>query len=215
MKIRPGKDPLAPLEGIVGVLLAFLVGLVLVFGVAMTFTDGGSMLGVGDTEVCVDNASIPMISDDGPSSSDREILGFKAHTESRPGETTVCNTAPGVKEQVLSALSVAPTFLMFLGFLFLTNRSIKRARAEGLFTTATARRVQWLGRYLLVGLLVAAVIEWLAKGLLLSTMVEGKGWADGPAYVSIASVIGALGIVTVGRILQRAVELQDEADATI
>lgn len=186
----------------------------LLFGFVAVFGDGGSVLGMGDSEVCVEGANIPMIGDD-LTAEEIEIIGLKENARSYEHETTVCNTEPGLKEQALTGLSTAPTFLVFIGFLILTNRSIKQARASGLFTAETARRVQHLGRFLLIGLVAAAFIEWIAKGLLLGTMVEGKGWADGPPYISVPALIGALGVVTVGRVLARAVELQNDADTTV
>lgn len=213
---RADKDPFAPLEGVVSFLLTLLVGMCLIFGFSMFYSNGVSVLGMGAREVCVDSANaFSSAYDDELSKFEKEDLGYKAHTSSSTSEITICNTKPGVKEQALSGLSIAPTTLVFVGFLVLTRRSIKYARSSGPFSAPTARRVQQLGRYLLIGLVVAAVIEWIAKGLLLSTMIEGKGWASGPTHLSVPSIIGALGIVTVGRILQRAVELQDEADATV
>ena len=40
-------------------------------------------------------------------------------------------------------------------------------------------------------------------------------WADGSIGISVPGIIGAYGLVSIGRIMNRAAALQAEADATI
>lgn len=46
-------------------------------------------------------------------------------------------------------------------------------------------------------------------------MVRTADWASGSFSISIPGIIGAYGLVSIGRVMNRAAALQSDADATI
>ena len=104
---------------------------------------------------------------------------------------------------------------MFFGFVLLTRRIIRYGRQHGLFSGELAQRIKRLGWLLLAGLLVAGFLKWLGEGLLLSSMVDSMSWTNGSVGVSVPALIGAFGLVSIGRVMHHAAALQAEADATI
>lgn len=204
------KDPLSPLAVVVDLFLVVLSSLLLFFAVTAGFTRF-SFFGIGNPDVCLENV--------------RGLGSLVSHTASVTGlrsdanaslySVTVCNTKPGFTGEVLAGLSNAPATLVLLGFLIYLRRSISVARRAGLFTHELARRIQLLGGTLIIGIVVAAGIQYVAGAALLRTMVSGASWLDGRVELSVTGLVAGFGLLTVGLILQRAVALQEDADSTI
>jgi len=57
----------------------------------------------------------------------------------------------------------------------------------------------------------------LLSGVLISSAVDDVRWMDGLRGFDMpwTLVVVGIGVITVGRVLRRAVDLQDDADATI
>ena len=215
MKQPKVRDPLGPLDTITGILTGLLLTGLAFAGLALLIGDNVTFMGVGDNDVCVtttrfSHGEVAEIDD-----LDRQEIGIRKHVRIGATDTSVCDEKPGAREQALSGLTQIPTFVVFLGFVLLTRRTIRYAQKDGLFSQTLAERIERLGWLLLLGLIGAALIEWLAEGQLISAMVGEADWASGSFGISVPGIIGAYGIVSVGRVMNRAAALQDDADATI
>lgn len=208
------RDPLGPLDAITSLLATVLLAVFALGGVAAIFTDGITFFDVNGPDICIETDGSLGASAD-PDSTDREFFGLRDDVTTYPGRTTVCDPSPALADRALAGLSVIPTFAVFVGFLVLTQRTIKYARRHGLFSVPLAKRIERLGWLLVIGLVGAASIQWLASGLLLIRMVPLESWTRGSFSISVAGVIGAYGIISVGRVMARAASLQEDADATI
>jgi hypothetical protein len=209
-----GRDPLGPLDAVTSLLATVLVVVFAIGGVAAIFTDGITFFDVNGPDICIEaDGSVGASSD--PDPVDREFFGLRDDVTTYPARTTVCDRSPVLADRALAGLSVIPSFAVFVGFLFLTRRTIRYARIHGLFSMSLARRIERLGWLLVTGLVGAASIEWLASGLLLHRLVPLESGARGSLSISVASVIGAVGVISMGRVMARAAFLQEDADATI
>ena len=209
----PARDPLAPLDAILSVFKIAIVAGVIGFAALIPFGDA-TIFNVGDDEVCITTGTTFGF-DDGADKLEREDLGLQRDVEIYGTTSNLCNTDPHLKDQVLIGLTNAPTSIVFIGFVFLTQRTIRYARSNGLFSRPLAERIERLGWLLLLGLVGASVVEWLAEGLLLETMRSTESWTSGSFGISVPGIIGAYGLVSIGRIMKHAAALQAEADATI
>lgn len=208
------RDPLGPLDTITNVLATVLVVVFAIGGVAAIFTDGITFFDVNGPTICIDaDGSIGASSD--LDTMDREFFGLRDDVTTYPSRTTVCDPSPTFADRALEGLSVIPAFAVFVGFLVFTQRTIRYARRHGLFSTSLAKRIERLGWLLVIGLVGAACIEWLASGLLLHRLVSKESWTRGSFSISLVGIIGACGIISVGRVMARAAYLQEDADATI
>lgn len=208
------RDPLGPLDAITSLLATVLLVVFALGGVATIFTDDITFFGVNGPEICIEtDSSLGATSD--PDSTNREFFGLRDDVTTYPSRTTVCDPSPALADRALTGLSIIPTFAVFVGFLVLTQRTIKYARRHGLFSESLAKRIERLGWLVAIGLVGAAFIEWLASGLLLNRLVPLESWNRGSFSISVVGVIGAYGIISVGRVMARAAALQEEADATI
>lgn len=205
------KDPLVPLAVVVDLMLVIVAGLVVFFAATAGFSRF-SFFGIGNPDVCVENVRT-LGSAVGHTAA--SVTGLKADSSASLYSVTLCDSKPGFGGEVLAGLANAPSTLVLIGFLIYLRGSISTARRSGLFTRELARRIQLLGVLLIGGIAVASGIEYLAGVALLRSMVSGTSWLDGPVDLSLVGIVAGFGIVTVGLILDRAVILQDDADATI
>lgn len=214
MAKRTSSDPLAPLEAITNLFATLTIAAVVVLLISVATGSNGSVLGFGGDDVCVSTTNYAY-GDAEIDELDRRDLGIRKNVRIGSTDTLVCDEKPGNGAQILSGLTQAPTFVVFLGFVLLTLHTIRYARTHGLFSHELARRIERLGWLVLLGMIVAAVIEWLAEGQLLSAMLDDADWGSGSFGMSVPGIIGAYGLVSIGRIMQRAANLQDDTDATI
>ena len=216
MKTPKTRDPLGPLDAITGILAGILLTLLAVGGIALAVGDDWSLLGVGADDACVTShrgyATIQSLEDDPVS---RHDDGLKRHVSVSPDSANVCDRQPSAWGHALFILTQSPTFLVFLGFILLARRIITYAQKNGLFSQPLAERIERLGWLLLFGLVGSALVEWIAEGMLLSTMTTTASWSSGSFSVSVPGIIGAYGLVSIGRVMNRAAALQADADATI
>lgn len=209
-------DALSPIDTITGVLAGFLLAGFALGGVSAVFDHSVSMFGMGSDTVCVDkNFSIGGGSARDLDQLDRDFYHLRDGVTTFSNKTNVCRKDPGTVDQLLVGLTQAPTVIVFLGWLLLTRRTIASARRHGMFSAALPARVERLGWLLLIGLVGAAVVEWLADGQLAKRLLTDQSWAGGSFHISVAGIIGAYGIISVGRVMARASALQADVDTTI
>lgn len=210
------RDPLGPLDVVTGILAGLLLTALALGGIALVVGDGWSVMGVGADDACVtSHRGYATIQSDEGSRELREQDGLRRHVSVNPDSANVCDSRPSAWGKTLFVLTQSPTPLVFLGFILLTRRIITYAQQHGLFSRPLAERIERLGWLLLLGLVLSALVEWLAQGLLLSTMTTRASWSSGSFGISVPGIIGAYGLVSIGRIMLHAAALQADADATI
>ncbi|MCW2794453.1 MAG: hypothetical protein JWO76_3551 [Nocardioides sp.] len=224
----PLRDPLAPVDAVVTVLLslfAFLMALFLVVagvGLATHGSTNVSFAGIGSDSTCTvvdnDGGTVSSYSSSGTGIRPAEgIVGRNRDAQARTASWEVCLTDPTRWEQVAARVEPVGTVLFVLGSLLLIRRVIRIARRAGLFTAPTASRTRQLGWFLLVATVVGPFLAAAGRGVVLAGAVHGLHWYDEltPPHLPYALVVVALGVLTFSRILRTAVPLQEEVDATI
>jgi hypothetical protein len=211
------RDPLGPLDFVTSFLAMLLIVVLGAWTVAVMVSDNVTVLGIGESSVCVstDLNTFGLVEDPYDKADIRQEYGVDRETVIDADAAQLCDPSPGSREQLLSGMTEIPSFVVLLGFVLLTRRIIRYARRDGLFSAELARRITSLGWLLLGGLLVEGAVESLGEGLLLSGMVDSMSWSSGMFSVSVPALIGAAGVITVGRIMSHAAALQADADATI
>lgn len=205
-------DALSPLDEVVSFLCALsLLGFVLI---AILVPLGGTAFGMERDGFCVETNnswSLPAVDKaDDP-------FGDGLHERaSLPTSTSqVCNNAPEAIDLAMVGLSNGITPLVFVGFLFLTRRTIRLAREHGLFAIALATRVERLGRWLLFSVATAAIVEWAARGVELGRLIENHSWAGASFSIPYEGIVVAYIVITTGRVMARAANLQKVVDTTV
>ncbi|GAA3523629.1 hypothetical protein GCM10022234_19950 [Aeromicrobium panaciterrae] len=215
MKRPKTHDPLGPLDFVTSFFATLLGVLILLVTASAIFGWGGSTLGMGGESVCVTTDLRTFGLTEDPYGDVRKEDGIHRKVSIDPDGTQLCDGDPGLRQHASSGLTQAPSAIVFFAFVLLTRRIIRYARRHGLFSVELAQRITRLGWLLLAGLLMAGFLKWLGEGLLLSSMVDSMSWTDGSIGVSVPALIGAVGVVSIGRIMIRAAALQADSDATI
>lgn len=219
MSSRPGSDPLAPFEAGVTFLSAVVVVL-LAITVPAALLGSGSVAGIGESEACAvaKPGVVPYGERDVPGQGDAiYVPGLHADARVSVQEVEVCDQTPSAVVKAAASASRGAGLALFLGFLLLARLLIRSARRNGLFTAQVAARTRTLGWFLLLGPLAAATLQATADGIVLSSAVHHVGWSTGLRNIDVplTLVVVGLGVLTVSRMMRRAVVLQDDADATI
>lgn len=214
------RDPLAPIEFVVTVTVA-LLGFLLAFLFFNAATGRGSFSSshcvsiTNGTAAYLDSATASI------------TPGYETPGEIGPGaipsgaqvtaETLlVCAKHPSGGQVAWLRLHDVPGAVFGIATLVLVLRLIRRARRLGFFTLPVSRGLQGLGWYLIVGSLVVDACAGIAKSRFLVSVLPGYNGMGGlnPNLPWSLLITGA-GIVTLGRVMARAVLMQEELDTTV
>lgn len=210
-------DALSPLDAIMTmftILLFTFLGFIALVAIASVFDDQ-QRPEAGANPICrTPNFGFGGTEEGIPADIARSV-GLARGVVTQSSGIEVCQENPSTMQTVLNNVSEGPTALVFIGFLVLTRQTIKYARRHGLFSHNLAMRIERLGWLLLIGLIGAATIEWLADGLLKHSMVSTMSWRSGSFSISIAGIIGAYGIISIGRVMSRAATMHSDLEGTV
>ncbi|WP_193612545.1 DUF2975 domain-containing protein [Nocardioides lijunqiniae] len=218
-EVRRDRNPFGPLETVVSVLLAYLflglAGTALIAVASLALGEGTNVTvgTIGDRKACatVVNETAPATTEVSQRDLRRGVAA--AHAE----EVEICLSEPTRWQKTASALEPLGLLVFVLGSLLLVRRVIEGARRSGLFTEVTAARTRQLGWFLLVMTLVWPFVAAAGRGVVVEAAVRGGTWTGQLFHpgISVSLVVVSLGVLSVARVLRRAVPMQDELDATV
>jgi hypothetical protein len=211
-RTRAARNPLEPLTTTVLVVTVATFALLAIVGVATVF-GSGSILGWGDPEVCIDvpNGTIRT------SGVGAEPQGLPANSRAYASTITVCAQEPSTALRIGATLLYLPWVLLFFGFLLLVHRLLRAAAGDGIYSLGTARRLRFLGWFLLAGGLLAATVEALARGYVLSAQFSYLDWLSGANQwsVSFPLLLSAIGLITFARVMRIGVDMREDLEGTV
>lgn len=182
----------------------------------------GTKLGLawGGSQVCADSGS----GSGSDSDSGFGTTGFTGVFRPRAGvdvmvRPSYCTDHADGAQRLFDVLGGLPSLLLALGVLFLLNRLIQGASRQGVFTVRVAKLLRVAGWWLLVGCLVAGVVEAGAHAALLATLARDHAFgADtwlGSWQPPYALVFTALGILTFARVMRAGVAMREDLEGTV
>ncbi|MFF4457257.1 DUF2975 domain-containing protein [Streptomyces goshikiensis] len=130
-----------------------------------------------------------------------------------------CADHPSSYQHLLGVLNGLPTLVLLIGGLILLNRLLQSAARNGVYTTQTASRLRLLGWWLLLGSVVAEVIEASARAALLVTLTDNVTFsAEAVLHTSAFpyfTVLTALGVLTFARITRAGAAMREDLEGTV
>lgn len=213
---RKEKDPLAPLDSAVHVVLGLLVGLFALFLVLATLGDSVTLDGVGPHEVCLTTGpgqGVGYGGSDAGGVGDHPI-GLHAGVRSFPTRIQICDESPSAGAVALGLSRALLGPLGGLGLFVLLRRLIRRARLEGFFADAIPGALLQVATFLLVWGIGSWVWGGIANNILLGTMAEHTSFLGMPRF-PFTNMVVALGLVTLSRVMTHAVALREDVEATV
>lgn len=210
-------NALAPLEFILRVAGGLLLLVLLGTGAAALF--GPSMTGGGDG-VCVHAPVRAMTATTGERlhrvhSGGSNVL--KPAVEATATTVELCDTSPSRTQHAWSALARFAPLGYAGGFIVCAWLVARSARRHGLFSPHVALGTGRLGLYVLLGAATVSLLRmWADNQLMLSmaTTNTSQSWLFFFHY-SWGILFAGFGLLTVGRVMARAVRMQREIDATV
>ncbi len=230
------NDPLAPVETVIRVSAFFVSASFAVFGLlalaqlVFTGSAGFTINDVGDGRACATyNARGSSSSTSGATYGDSqtdarqelppsEIRGFDEEAADYTSDTyRVCLTDASTVQQIAGLTGPLAGLAGFYVVGFSVLGVVRSARRGGLFVPETVTRVRRLGWLLLgIGVLVP-IIQAAADGIIVRAAIPDRSWYADLDRVGFSwtLLVTAVGVITVARVLDRGVVLQDDVDATI
>ena len=217
----PAADPFAPIEVAVGAMLglvAVVVSAILVLAGVQAVSGHGDVtfFGFQDT-VCVEAEAGP-IGIQGSADGVDEFPTTSARGSTTPSEYSVCADRASLGEQVAASADGLLSLVLVVGAGVLVRRTIRTARAVGLFTDDAAHTTRDLGWFLVVLSVAWPVGARTGAGVVVAAAIPDQDWWAQVTYgypVSATLLLTGLGVLSFARILRLAVPLQDEADLTV
>ncbi len=210
---RRPRDPFEPLEIAIVMALTAIVALVLVVGAVAILVDRVALPDLLDP-VCVTDSAMSA-----------SHSGLDGSFGSRPGVSIAIDgprycldeASNGQRGRYLMHRVIDLGFPV--GALVGALLVIRRARRLGPFTDRTARGVQLLGRYLVVGAAAHHLTTAILGGTLLGDMRDDDVWpyamALDPRHVLWSAVFTGLGLVTFARLMRLAAEMRQDLDGVV
>ncbi|WP_326783801.1 DUF2975 domain-containing protein [Streptomyces sp. NBC_00151] len=210
------RNPLEPMSSAVTMIVT-LIAVVTVLGVfGSMFVDGVSVLGIGDTTVCVTDTTMTEGSD-APSH-----MGVKAAPGASMGldaSPRYCTDAPSTVQGLLNTATQVPSFAFTVGALLLVLRLIRGAEGDGLYTAGTARRLRRVGWWLLAGSVLAAIAESVGEKALIHSLSRGGDVSALSGLISwdapYMAILTGLGVLSFARIMRVGVAMREDLDGTV
>jgi hypothetical protein len=149
-----------------------------------------------------------------------------AVTRLRPGATasggtvTLCASRPTVGQRVLVGLTWIPVVALYLAVLLLLGQLLRRVRRAGPYAVMVARRLRFLGWFVLAGSVTAAVGQSVAQSAFVSTVITGpvptvRNAAEAGLAVVLVPLLIACGMLTLARVIRVGARMSDDLAGTV
>lgn len=120
---------------------------------------------------------------------------------------------PTTQQTALLLTSVVDA-VVYITFFMLLRQLVRQARHADPFTRATARRLRFLGGFLILGALVAALTTAIAQGVLTRTITTDRTFLfdwDTPGYTLVTGLV----LVVVGEIVRRGAAMREDLEGMV
>ncbi|MDH6221234.1 hypothetical protein [Streptomyces pseudovenezuelae] len=130
-----------------------------------------------------------------------------------------CAENPGTTLRLLNQLGDLPSTLLLISGLFLLHRLLQGAARDGVYTAQTASRLRLLVWWLLLGSLVAEIIESNARAAVLADLARTADFTAGtwlglwsPPWLA---VLTGLGLLTFARITRAGAAMREDLEGVV
>jgi hypothetical protein len=208
MRIKP-RSPYEPFATVISGGAALSV-LAVVVGLFSALFGRSHFYGIGDHTICVQNDNMSFGSTQPPL--------FPPGVAASPVGTSLCTNHATTAQQVMSALTEVPSALFYGGALLLLWWFLDGAKRFGPFNAVNAKRVRFIGWWLIVGGVLAESTQRVARSLLIDTMVRHSDrlpWAYDLPAITVSAVLTGLGLLVVARILRVGATMQADLAGTV
>ena len=202
-----------PLGGAVKFILivaAVLVGIVLIFAVFGTIQLGGLGSGPACTGVGLTGMTVT-----GPA-----VAHLSPGVTSSASQITLCASHPTAGQRALVSLTWVPAVALYLAVVLLLAQLLRAVRTAGPFAVTVARRLRFLGWFVLAGSVIVAAGQSAAQSTFASTVAARPVPAVSHAVsagiaVLLVPLLIACGLLTLARVIRVGARMNDDLAGTV
>ena len=202
-----------PLGGVVRfilVLAAVLLGIVLIVAVFGQI----SLFGLGSGSAC---SGVHL---NGIAVTATAVAHLRSGATASGGTVQLCASHPTAGQRVLVSLTQVPFVALYLAVILLLGQLLRVIRSAGPFAVIVARRLHFLGWFVLAGSLVVAVVQSVAQSAFVSTVVTGpvpavRDAVDAGIAVIFVPLLIACGLLTLARVIRVGAQMSDDLAGTV
>ncbi len=203
-------QPLGGAVRFILVLAAVLLGIVLIFAVFGTIELGG--LGSGPACSAVHLKGIAVTG--------AAVAHLRPGATASGGAVSLCASHPSVGQRLLVGMTWIPVVALYLAVILLLVQLLRAIRGGGPFAVIVARRLRFLGWFVLAGSLVVVTGQSAAQSAFVSTVLTGpvpavRNAAEAGLAVIFVPLLIACGLLTLARVIRVGAQMSDDLAGTV
>jgi Protein of unknown function (DUF2975) len=203
-------QPLGGAVKFILVLAAVLLFIVLIFAVFGTIQLGG----LGSGSAC-SGVHLSGITVSGPA-----VADLRPGATASGGTVSLCATHPTLGQRLLVGMTWIPIVALYLAVILLLGQLLRVIRAAGPFAVIVARRLRFLGWFVLAGSLIAVVGQSAAQSAFVSTVITSsvpavRNAVEAGLAVIFVPLLIACGLLTLARVIRVGAQMSDDLAGTV
>jgi hypothetical protein len=203
-------QPLGGAVKLILVLTAALLALVLIVAVFGTIELGGLGSGPACSGVHLNGIAVA-----GPA-----VAHLRPGATASGGKVTLCASHPTTGQRVLVGLTWVPAVALYLAVILLLGQLLRVIRSIGPFAVIVARRLRFLGWFVLAGSLVVTVGQSAAQSAFVSTVITSsvpavRNAAEAGLAIIFVPLLIACGLLTLARVIRVGARMSDDLAGTV
>jgi hypothetical protein len=207
---RKLTQPLGGAVKLILVLTTALLALVLVVAVFGTIELGGLGSGPACSAVHLNGIAVT-----GP-----VVAHLRPGATASAGKVALCASHPTTGQRVLVGLTWVPAVALYLAVILLLGQLLRVIGSTGPFAVIVARRLRFLGWFVLAGSLVVTVGQSAAQSAFVSTVVTSsvpalRNAAEAGLAIIFAPLLIACGLLTLARVIRVGAQMSDDLAGTV
>ena len=207
---RTLTQPLGGAVKFILVLAVVLLVVVLIFAVFGTIELGG--LGSGPACAGVHLSGIAVTG--------AAVAHLRSGATASAGTVSLCASHPTTGQRVLVGLTWIPAVVLYLAVILLLGQLLRTVRSAGAFAVLVARRLRFLGWFVLAGSLVVVVGQSVAQSAFVSTVVTSsvpavRNAAEAGLAVIFVPLLITCGLLTLARVIRAGARMSDDLSGTV
>jgi hypothetical protein len=203
-------QPLGGAVRFISVLAALMLAFVLVVAIFGKIELGGLGSGPACSAVRLNGIAVT-----GPA-----VARLRPGATASGGTVTLCASRPTVGQRVLVGMTWIPAVALYLAVVVLLGQLLSRVRRAGPFAVMVARRLRFLGWFVLAGSVTVAVGQSVARSAFVSTVITGpvpavRNAAEAGLAVVLLPLLIACGMLTLARVIRVGAMMSDDLAGTV
>lgn len=145
---------------------------------------------------------------------------LRAGSTASAGTVQLCASHPTTAQRVLVSLTQVPLVALYLVIILLLAQLLRTIRSAGPFAIIVARRLRFLGWFVLAGSLIVVTGQSAAQSAFVSTVITGpvpavRNAIEAGLAALLVTLLIACGLLTLARVIRVGAQMSDDLAGTV